>query len=401
MPTASQIQAHRRKLIAAGGNPFQAAPVPDPPERVAGLADEITFLRSRGFTVTSAGKSLPGFWKVDQQIRSTGWVRDKVAALKARSIRNAPEPVALTGDAPLAIVSAVAPMPEPKAVAEPEAVKRGPGKPPVDYRGLGEAAILEVLRGLRPHFASDARLAAALGEWSNLLPAVFRGDRRVTAKIVAALYGPEGATLLPRWADLLNSQVPSESPPTSCPPVEDAAPAAQEVAAGDGAAASEEITETGNGASDLAAETLAEEITKTAAPGVAEAGSDTPSFARATAAAEGAGEAPGAPASDLSDLAELRIEGSPDVDEIDLLPPPVRRLVGRVVSMPATDSELLVVLRGKASAIEAQLAAADARREALFAELAQLQAESLELQQRQDALQRAIEIFAGEEVADG
>ena len=41
---------------------WQAAPPPpDPPEKAAGVADEVTYLRSRGFAVVSAGKDLPGF----------------------------------------------------------------------------------------------------------------------------------------------------------------------------------------------------------------------------------------------------------------------------------------------------------------------------------------------------
>jgi hypothetical protein len=59
------------------------------------------------------------------------------------------------------------------------------------------------------------------------------------------------------------------------------------------------------------------------------------------------------------------------------------------------DGDFVVIARGKLAGIEAGLVALEARRQALLAEVAQVQADSLEAEQKADALRRTIEIFDG------
>jgi len=273
MATASQVTARLAKIRAEGRSPLEPAPLPERPEQAAGMADEITFLRSRGFLVTAGVGAFQGFWKVDGQHRTTEWVRDKVASVKARQIRNAPAPVQLTGDAPIAIVSAVAPRMAPPPVAEAvpapvaETVPAPVAKPvhapaapaanpapvaeaapaggrrgrAVDYRGLGEDGVRECLQALLPHFPSAWSMGRVLGDQKNF-SLMLAGRRPISARIVEALYGPDGSTLLPRWLELIAGGPVSVPAPVPVPapvseqavqplfapdPLSDAAPAAE------------------------------------------------------------------------------------------------------------------------------------------------------------------------------
>jgi len=256
--TSSQATAILSKIRAEGRSPLEPAPQPERPEQAAGMADEITFLRSRGFMVTAGVGAFQGFWKVDGQHRTTEWVRDKVASVKARQIRNAPAPVQLTGDAPIAIVSAVPPrmapppaapaakpvpapaaeaVPAPVAEAAPAGGRRGRS---VDYRGLGEDGVRECLQALLPHFPNAWAMGRVLGDQKNF-SLMLAGRRPISARIVEALYGPDGSTLLPRWLELIAGgpvSVPAPvseqavQPPFAPDPLSDAAPAAEAPAGG-------------------------------------------------------------------------------------------------------------------------------------------------------------------------
>jgi hypothetical protein len=272
MATPSQVTARLAKIRAEGRSPLEPAPLPERPEQAAGMADEITFLRSRGFLVTAGVGAFQGFWKVDGQHRTTEWVRDKVASVKARQIRNAPAPVQLTGDAPIEIVSAVAPRmapppaanPVPAPVAEAVPAPAAPAANPaavaeavpapvveaapaggrrgrsVDYRGLGEDGVRECLQALLPHFPSAWAMGGVLGDQKNF-SLMLAGRRPISARIVEALYGPDGSTLLPRWLELIAGgpvSVPAPvseqavQPPFAPDPLSDAAPAAEAPAGG-------------------------------------------------------------------------------------------------------------------------------------------------------------------------
>lgn len=475
--------------LRAEGRLFQPAPVPDPPERVAGLAAEVTYLRSRDFKITAGTGDWAGWWKVDGTFRSADWVRDKVASLKARSIRNAPEPVKLTGEAPIAVVPTL-PRPAPAAAAaEPPPGGRAPGPERtwrnVDYRGLGAAGVLDVLEALRPHFQTVTALGRAVGEPKNL-GLMLAGRRSVSAAVVEALFGPSGSELLPQWLELiagaggdqqesggpvtvpepvqdLASQVPSEpaSPAGQAPAAETAEaagpPAAgleTETAAGDGAAVDlqqipagpdvapiADVTEepqgdagkavddaqaprTGGSASAEACPTMSPvpggdiTLSETAGPGTGEGeAAENSTFANSPAAEE-AGEGPEPPASDLSQhpMAQPAVVTPsrlpwilPAIESAPGQPLPEGRQDFLLVAdagghdapgLPSwagiPDDQLLTILRGKAAGIAAELEANDAQRRALHAQIQSLYADALELEQRRDALWRAIEIFEGE-----
>ena len=305
----------------------------------------------------------------------------------------------LSGEAPIALVSSVrpapAPEPEPAAAAAPEAgdAPKGVfGRPPVDYRGLGRAGVVEALQALRPHFASAGALGRALGEQPTIIGAMLTDKRAPSARVVEALYGPTGAELLPRWLDLLAGRTP---PPADEEPEPDLQPPSTLHRP---PAADAPVAETAPAEGCL----LYTSPSPAAEPGAARPGD------------QGAGEDQGAPAFDLRNLRELRIEGGVEFDAAAYVtagrltgPFPAvqaRLAVDEVPGLPSwagiPDDQLLTILRGKAAGLEAELAALDAEEAELRRRLAALSGRGEAIDTKLVLLRQAIAAFE-EEGADG
>ena len=98
----------------------------------------------------------------------------------------------------------------------------------------------ECLQALLPHFPNAWAMGGVLGDQKNF-SLMLAGRRPISARIVEALYGPDGSTLLPRWLELIAGgpvSVPAPvseqavQPPFAPDPLSDAAPAAEAPAGG-------------------------------------------------------------------------------------------------------------------------------------------------------------------------
>jgi hypothetical protein len=329
-----------------------------------------TFLRTRGFAVFRA-PAAPGEeprWCVG----SKRLTRDELMAMAARKrgegARNLPRPVTITGEAPMAIVSTV----RERAAPEPAEDK---------YRGIGADVVLEWLQALRPHFASTAEFALALRVPATSLSLALNGRQSPTAAMVAALFGPRGSEILPRWMELIAGG-PVELPPPGSAAEEEAPPL--------GSAAEEEAPPPdGAGEQDSA--------------DVGDAGSEA---VMPAAVDMGAGDLPPpAPAPE-------QIAGSPPPHEAaepgagghaHSLPAPAE---GPAAPMDAADyrpwskledRDLVAILRGKLAGVREEIEALVAEEAALKQRLHDLNRWAIALDVRADALRAAIAEFAAEE----
>jgi transcriptional regulator with XRE-family HTH domain len=318
-------------------NMAKAEPAPPPPDVVAGIGEEVRFLRSRGFVIYSS--DVAGFWKVDGNLRSAAWIQEKAASVRARPGVNAPAPVVPTGEAPVAMVSTV------KGWGGSRESIRGAANPnarPERFRGMDPDAVTETIVALA-EVMGVRRFADAVAVQPSTISQIKTGRMKPTTGIIAALYGETGTTLLPQWVAVLDPEEGGEA---------------------------------------------AEEPTRVPDPDFVE--HERAEAARVLLALDG--KSPDFVIVEEIDAAEAAIEAAGAALRTETWrPDPVRPW------SKLEDRDLVGILRGKLAGLKAEAAALDARRAELLAEVAKVQADSLDVEVRATALRVAIEAFTGDE----
>lgn len=338
-----------------------------------------TLLRRRGVAVFAAavlegGK--PDRWRVGSRVLT----RDEVLAMAARqrdpAVKNAPAPIKIRGDAPMAIASSV----KPESNEPPPAEER--------FRGVGADVVLDWLKALRARFVLASDFADALGVPKGSLHPVLGGHQRPTAGMVAALFGATGCEIQPKWMELLaGGPVDVPRPEGECE---------QQDSADAGVAGSEATAPAVVDAALLSA----------SADGGA---GDVPPPAPAPAADESDQVQPGPGGGDSSvatpEPAEQPVLGSGPAIGGPQIPSAAATAIaqGRAGDgafspwSKLEDRDLVAILRGKLAGVLADAASLEAEDAALIARRKAIYLNQLDLEVRERALRDAISAFEPEQ----